>query len=372
MSSSPRRRIALLLESDGPGGAEVVVYQLGQELARRGHFVLFVGPAKGNGWLGERFAEAGIEVAHFRKHHPLDPRWVSDLMALFRRYAIDTVHGHEFAMAVYGTAAARRLGLRVVNTFHGAEWMTTALRRRVALRWAIPRASASRAVSGATKRQLDSALGIPNHQIGVIPNGIPVRHGDGGRVRRELGIGSDELVLLAVGNLEERKGHMFLLRALQQLRAQGLDMPWHLVIAGGRGGPMHDPLKRFAEEHGFARQLHILTYRNDIPDLQAAADVFAMPSLWEGLPLALLEAMLAGNAVVASDTSGIPEAVVNERDGLLVPPGEVPPLAGALARLMTDPALRATLGAAAQARGLTDFTIDVMTNRYEELYAVQR
>jgi glycosyltransferase involved in cell wall biosynthesis len=368
MAGSDRLRIALLLESDGPGGAEVVVYQLGEELARRGHYVLFVGPGAGTGWLGDKFRASGLPTAAFVKRRPLDPRWVSDLASVFRAHQISVVHAHEFAMAVYGTAAARRLSLPVVNTFHGAQSMTQALRRRIALRWAIPRSSASCAVSAATKAQLDRDLGLAGGEIGVVHNGIPVRQGDPAAVRRELGIGADELMLLAIGNLEHRKGHLVLLRALQRLQANGLSVPWRMVIAGGRGGPTLPLLEAFATEHGFLDRLHILTYRNDIANLQAAADIFVMPSLWEGLPLAMLEAMLAGNAVIASETSGIPEAVTTGVEGLLVPPGDDAALAVALERLMTDQPLRASLGEAALRRGLADFTIDAMADRYEGLY----
>lgn len=368
MHGTNRLRVALLLESDGPGGAEVVVFQLGEELASRGHHVLFVGPSTGIGWLGDKFRSAGLPTANYVKRNPLDPRWVSDLATVFRTHQIEVVHAHEFAMAVYGTAAARRLGLPVVNTFHGAESMTRALRRRIALRWAIPRSTASRAVSTATKAQLDRDLGLSDDQIGVVHNGIPVRQGNPAAVRRELGIKADELMLLAIGNLEHRKGHLVLLRALQRLQAAGLSMPWRVVIAGGRGGPTRPLLEAFASEHGFLDRLHILTYRNDIADLQAAADIFVMPSLWEGLPLAMLEAMLAGNAIVASETSGIPEAVTAGVEGLLVPPGDDAALASSLKELMTDPPLRASLGHAARNRGLSEFTIDVMADRYEALY----
>jgi glycosyltransferase involved in cell wall biosynthesis len=293
---------------------------------------------------------------------------VIGLSQLLRHHSVEVVHAHEFAMAVYGTAAARRLGLPVINTFHGAAWMTKAMRRRVALRWAIPRASASVAVSAATKEQLSHDLGIEGKHIQLVRNGVLVRSGTGAAIRREMGISDDELMILAVGNLEERKGHRILLSALQRLRENGFSCAWHLVIAGGRGGAMRSSLEAFAEEHGFADRLHILTYRDDIPDLQAAADIFAMPSLWEGLPLATLEAMLAGKAIVASDTAGIPEAISHEAQGLLVPPGDVDSLSDALARLMLNRDLRAKMGEAAKQRALSEFTIQVMTDRYEQLY----
>ena len=124
----------------------------------------------------------------------------------------------------------------------------------------------------------------------------------------------------------------------------------------------------FIDAEGLADRVHIVFNRNDISDLLALADIFVMPSLWEGLPMAVLEAMVARKAIVASAIAGIPEAIVNGRDGILVPAGEVTPLADALRLLIADPARRTELGEAAAARADLEFTVDVMTSRYEALY----
>jgi glycosyltransferase involved in cell wall biosynthesis len=118
-----------------------------------------------------------------------------------------------------------------------------------------------------------------------------------------------------------------------------------------------------------ADRVHLAGQRQDVPDLLAAADVFVMPSLWEGLPLAILEAMLAQKAIVASVTSGIPEAINDGQEGLLVPPGDEAALAEALGRVLSDAALRSRLAAQARARALREFTVECMTDQYERLYA---
>jgi glycosyltransferase involved in cell wall biosynthesis len=159
-----------------------------------------------------------------------------------------------------------------------------------------------------------------------------------------------------------------LLEALARLASRPIKSQWKLIIAGGRGGDQHDSLLQFVEEEGLDDRVHIVTNRNDIPDLLALADIFVMPSLFEGLPMALLEAMTAGKAIIASATSGIPEAIVDGRDGLLVTPGDVGSLAQALGSLLTDPARRRALGARAASRALEEFTVQVMAERYETLY----
>jgi glycosyltransferase involved in cell wall biosynthesis len=239
----------------------------------------------------------------------------------------------------------------------------------VALRWAFRNSRAAVAVSEATKRQLDADLGLRPGVLTVVHNGIPERAGDPAPIRRELGLRPGELLIAAVGNLDPRKAHINLLRALQRLAQEGLPACWRVAIAGGRGGPERDRLEAFAREHGFADRLHILLERSDIPDLLAAADVFCMPSLWEGLPLAVLEAMFAGKPIVASDVSGIPEAITSGTHGLLTPPGDVEALAAALQSVLTSAELRARLGAAARARAQAEFAIGVMADRYERLYA---
>jgi glycosyltransferase involved in cell wall biosynthesis len=368
VTMGPPLRIAMMLESDGPGGAEMMVFRLSEELRSRGHTIVPIGPVNGIGWLGDLFRDAGVSPEFFRLRRAVDPGCVRGLVQLFRQHRIDAVHSHEFAMAVYGAAASRLLGLPQVITMHGGFTVCRAMRRRIALRWAMRSADDTVMVSNATRRQFAADLGVAERRFTVIPNGVPIRSGDAARVRAEFGIKPGECVLLAVGTLEKHKGHRVLLEAMTRLEARGISAPWKLIIAGGRGGDQHDSLVDFVEDEGLEEKVRIVKNRNDIPELLSLADIFVMPSLWEGLPMALLEAMTAGKAIVASATSGIPEAITHDSEGLLVPPGEVVPLAQALASLLTDVERRAALGNAAQDRARRDFTIQVMADRYEALY----
>jgi glycosyltransferase involved in cell wall biosynthesis len=361
-------RIAVMLETDGPGGAEVVVFQLAEELRRRGHIVVPVGPELGVGWLRGKFLAAGFTPETFRLRRPLDVACLWNLRAMLVRERIDVVHSHEFTMSVYGAAAARSAGVPHIITMHGNQTMTAAWRRRVALRLAFHSSHATIAVSEATRIQLLRDLSLPSSAIAVVHNGIPIRAGNAAAVRRELLLRPEEVLVLAVGNLDQRKGHILLLRALAQLEAEGLAVRWRLAIAAGRGGPERESLERYAAEHGIGDRVHLLFERHDVPDLQAAAGIFCMPSLWEGLPLALLEAMFANSAIVASRTSGIPEAIVHERDGLLVPPGDVGGLAAALRRLLENSAERTAFAQSARRRAEAEFTIGRMADAYERLY----
>lgn len=361
-------RIAMMIESDGPGGAEMMVFRLSEELRRRGHTVVPVGPRRGTGWMGAMFQTAGFSQETFWLKRPIDPGCVHRLMQLFRQHRIDVVHSHEFTMGVYGSAAARVLGLPHVVTMHGGLTVTKALRRRIALRWAIRQSGTAVAVSSATREDFAKDLGIPRSAFTVVHNGVAVEEGDAEQVRREFGFTKGDTVILAVGNLERNKNHRMLLEALVRLQSEGLEVPWRLIIAAGRGGEEHSYLLEYVRSHRLHEHVHIVLGRNDVIDLQKLADVFVMPSLWEGLPMALLEAMVAGKAIIASETAGIPEAIVNGRDGILVPPGDLDALASALRTLLTNPARRRELGAAALSRAHSEFTVEVMADRYLAMY----
>jgi glycosyltransferase involved in cell wall biosynthesis len=354
--------IAEMLESDGPGGAELVELRLAMALRDRGHTIVPVGPAAGCGWLAGQFRQSGFDPQTFTLRRPLDWRCLAGMIDLLRRSRVDVVHSHEFTMAIYGAAAARWLKLPHIITMHGSQYVTSKWRRQVLLRWAFRTSAATVAVSRDTKRHLEKELGLDPSALRVVPNGVPARGGNRAAVRRELGVSDDQVVLLAVGSLVPRKGHAVLIEALATIGAG----PWMLAIAGG--GAERDRLQRLAEERSLGQHVRVLGHREDVPDLLAAADVFVMPSLWEGLPLALLEAMLAGKAVVASRTSGIPEAVTDGVDGLLVTPGDVADLARALATVLRDPGRRAALATAALARATAAFTLDAMADGYEAVF----
>lgn len=358
-------RIAMLLESDGPGGAEYMLIQLAEELRRRGHSIVPVGPAKGLGWLDRVLRERGFSPDRFTLRHPLDWQCLKDLAAMLRRSNVDVVHGHEFTMALYGTAAARLIGKPAVITIHSAQYVSLALRRRFALSCAARSSHALVAVSSETARTLERRLWLRSGAVTTIHNGIVERPGRADGVRDGIGACSDETLLLAVGNLYPVKGHPVLLDALQRLQADA-PVRWRLVVAGR--GRHKASLEERTAALGLGEHVRFLGHRDDVPDLLAAADVFVMPSLREGLPLAILEAMFAGKPIVASGVGGIPEAITSGEHGLLVPPSDPVALSEALRAVLADPALRLRLGEAARRRAQEEFRVEHMADRYERIY----
>lgn len=361
--------IALMLESEGPGGAEVVVLHLAEELRRRGHGVcpVVLTRAPEAGWLEQECTRRGFVPERVGIRGALDWRCLRDTVRVLRRRGVTAVHSHEFGMAIYGTAASRWMRLPHVITMHGNMWMTLARRRRIALRWAMRNSASTVAVSEDTRRHLLTALGGAPSMIGTVLNGVPDPAGKGTLLRQALGIAPAEVLIVAVGNLIERKGHAILLRSLSEVRRTDPDLAWQVAIAGE--GVERPELERLAATPELRGRAHLLGHRGDVPDVLAAADVFVMPSIWEGLPLAVLEAMFAGCAVVASHVSGIPEAIPSPEVGRLVPPGDEGALALTLRSLLRDTALRESLGRAARERAVREFSVARMADDYLALLA---
>jgi len=358
-------RIAQLIGSDGPGGAERVVVHLSRALQARGAETVVFLPRNGEGWLERELAGSGAAIEHFHIDRPLSPQSAAALSDAFRRRRIDIAHGHEFAMSVYGAWASRRARIPHVLTMHGGRYHAQRIRRRLALHAAVAASAAAVAVSSSFARTLSRDLGIRRARIRTIANGVePVPPGRS-TLRDELELDADDRLIVAVGNLYPVKGHRFLIEALGLLADR---YPRLHVAISGRGG-LHDALEAQAEALGVGRRVHLLGLRADVPAVLQAADIVALPSLSEGLPLALLEGMFAGRAIVASDVGDVRAALADGDAGVIVPPGDVTALAAALDRLLGEPDYARRLGAAAARRARDEYDVERMVDRYVDLYA---
>lgn len=358
-------RIAHLIESDGPGGAERMLASLATALQSAGAENLVIVPATGEGWLARELSDTGVHVEGFQLDRPFSPAFARSLATTLQRHRIALAHSHEFTMAVYGAWAARRAGVPHLFTMHGSRYYAERLRRRAAIRVAATVSASVVAVSDELSRHLKRDLWL-GPRVVTIPNGARLDRVTHSTLRTELHLGPDDRLALAVGNLYPVKGHRLLLEAFAMLapRFPGL----HVAIAGR--GDLDAPLRARAEALGAGNRFHLLGLRRDVANLLAGADAFVLPSLSEGLPLALIEAMLAERPIVATRVGEV-SSVLNgggERAGMLVPPGDAGALADALAHLLSDSAAAGRLAAAAARRG-QDYTLAKMMERYVALYA---
>ena len=255
----------------------------------------------------------------------------------------------------------------MVATIHGKHYFWEKGRRRWAYRW-VSRYAHMVAVSEDLKQFVLDRTGIPADRVQVIYNGVdeaPEADPAGiAQYRRDLGLSDDELVVGVVGNLYPVKGQTYLLDAVPQV-LQTCPKTTFLLI--GRG-ELEVPLKTKVKTLGIEEKVRFLGLRHDVPKLLAIMDVFAMPSLSEGLSIALLEAMAAGKPVVVTHVGGNPELVVHNETGLLVPPKDAAALASALRTCLEDKELATRFGRNGRKRLEQSFGLSPMVNHYQQLY----
>jgi glycosyltransferase involved in cell wall biosynthesis len=285
------------------------------------------------------------------------------LVTLFRREAFDVVHVHTPVAALVGRFAAWRTGVpRIVYTAHGFyfhERMTTWRRFIfVALEWLAGRVTDVLFTQAEEDAELGRRYGLcAGGLIAAIGNGVdPERFypatttAERTRTRATVGATEGAIVILMVGRLVAEKGYLDLFEAMRTVDAV-------LWVAGERlpsdhASSIDRAIDAIARDTVLSARIRFLGYREDIPALMRAADIFTLPSHREGMPRSIIEAMMTGLPVVASNIRGTREEVVPGETGSLVPPGDPSALARELGRLAADAALRARQGTAGRARAL--------------------
>jgi glycosyltransferase involved in cell wall biosynthesis len=241
--------------------------------------------------------------------------------------------------------------------------------RILAMRLIYRRADAVVAVSAETLAALRDVVGIDPARLAHIPNGVDCDYlasrEPSGELRRALGLGPDDKVLLNLGRLVPLKGQIYIIHALERLAAAHPDLK--LLIAGD--GPEQGALAREIARLGLGGRAFLLGARADVADLLAISDLVVGASLWEGTSLALMEAMAAGRPLAVTDIPGNRELLQDGVDALMFPPADAPALAGAVDRLLREPELAARLVRAAQAKARETFDIRRVVAAYEALWA---
>jgi glycosyltransferase involved in cell wall biosynthesis len=364
-------RVLQLITSLERGGAENHLLALLSHADRQA-FEVEVAVLVGEGELVPVFRGEHIPVHLLKARSRLDPLALRRLVALLRERHYDIVHSHLFRADIYAGLAVPRLGENrplLVSTRHNDDrfflnpfvgivhYMVSARQDLIiAISDHIARFTVSRGVRHPAR--------VRRVYHGIEPPLTRALEREGQRIRAELGIEQDAFLVGNVGRLAPQKGQRHLIAAMPHLLER---VPRaHAVIAGG--GDLEGYLRELAEEVGVAPRVHVLGQRKDVPALMHAIDVFAMPSIWEGFGLVLLEAMAAGRPIVASRVATIPEVVLDGESGLLVPAGDPLALADALAQLANDRALATRLGETGRERLQRHFSVEKMVGDTELLY----
>ncbi|UFN48734.1 glycosyltransferase [Roseomonas sp. OT10] len=352
-----RRRVCLATDSAEPSGVGTHLLLLAEGLALHDEVVVV---ARHGSPLLRRAASLGLRVKS------CGPGEEGGLAHWLRDLAPEVVHVHAgIGWEGHGlAAAAREAGVPAILRTEHLPYLLTDPAQRAEHAAATDGLAALVCVSESAARSHAEA-GIDPARLVAIANGVPVPRParDPAALRAELGL--DGPVLLMVGRFTPQKNHALLLDALPGLLERH---PRATALLVGEG-PLGCDVARAVAARGLAARVRLLGGRGDVPDLMAAADLLVLPSAFEGLPLVLLEAMALGLPAVATRVGGATDAVEDGVTGWLVPPGDAPALAGALARALDDPGARAAAGEAARRRHAEHFGAARMLRDTRALYA---
>lgn len=358
-------RVLWLIRGLGPGGAERLLVNQARVRDRSRYAVCVAYEVAAKSHLVPDLEALGVPA------RLLPPRWFASPCALRRLMAgADIVHVHSPSLAARArllrlTLPARRRP-RLVTTEHnswGAFRRPTRLANGLTAWLDDARVAVSRAAADSMWRPLRGSTEVIDHGVPLVELARVGTDRDAARER--LGVRPDTLLAVTVANFRREKDYPNLLAAAQRAAA-ALGGRFHLIAVGQ--GPLEAEIRAEHRRLGLDGVVDLVGYREDAWDVIAAGDVFVLGSRHEGKPVALMEAMAMGRAVVVTSAGGMAEMVTDGIEGLVVPAQDPVALSAALSRVLTDPHLRQRCAAAAAVRA-ADYDVVAAQRRLEEIYA---
>lgn len=366
-----------LIESDGVYGAEQVVLALVREAASDPRFPATIGCLVKDvslpNPLHERAVALGLPAVKLRMRTVESPIDLAQLPVRLRGLGTRIIHAHGYKAAIAGYAAHLASRLPIVGTCHlwfeeseskwPYKWLTR-LERRL-----YPRFAHVIAVSAPIASQLRT-WHVPEARLSEIGNGIAFDGAEhsaqrSAELRRELGLPADAFVVVNVGRLAEQKAQADLVEAAARVHA----VHPHLRVLILGEGHLRGALEAQISAAGLQDAVRILGFKDNVGEYLAMADAFALPSVDEGLPIALLEAVAAGLPPVCTAVGGIPAVFEDGRSALFVPVHDVGALASALRRLIEQPELRASIARQGRDAVRRTHSAEAMYRRYRDIYS---
>jgi glycosyltransferase involved in cell wall biosynthesis len=366
-SSNTRIKIAFIVWTlEGMGGSERVVYDLARKIDRKGFELMVIGFSDGP--VRKRYEDLGVQVLVVSKKRHFDPTLIMKLRKLFRGQRINILNPHHFGPFLYSSIANIGLDTKMVYTEH-SRWQLEELSfgENLLNRVMIDRADAVLAISRQIEDYYLRNLRLKREKVRHIGNGIDLAHfrrKDGQSLRQSLGIGAKERVIGMVANLRPEKNHKLLISAFSRMARLLQDVK--LVLVGT--DCMNGEIQKYAVLANVSDRVLFLGQRDDIPELLSVFDVFCLPSIHEGLPLTVLEAMAVGVPIVGSDVMGINEVIENGSTGLLFPAGDEEKLAERLTLILTDKGLSNRLSSAGRDFVTRNFSLDGKVEEYQQFF----
>lgn len=360
-------RVLHVISSGGMYGAEKMLLNLLAHLPATGvqpRLAVFRNGRNPRTEIAVAAAAAGIPVDFVDCRSRLDLRAMRDLRNCIDSHQIDLLHTHGYKSNMYGLWAAQRKRVPVIATCHNWTNDTRALRLySIADRYILRRFNRVVGVSSTVASTLADA-GVPGDRIRTIANGVPINTVPARTLHQFGGTPIDgRIVVGLVGRLVPQKGFQFLLRGAQKVISE---FPEALFVFVGDGFYRRE-LEQLAVECGVARHVVFTGERADMDAVFRSFDIFVLPSLREGMPVTVLEAMAASVPVIATQVGGIPKLLENGT-GILVDPEDADGLAENLISLIADPIRRQALGGRGRASIERGFSAERMAENYAQLY----
>ena len=373
-----RIKVLHLTKSEGLYGAERVILNLLEHFDAE-HFdvrlAALVEARNPHRELLEEAARRGHRTLAIPCRKRLDPQSWRELLRVIKENEIDVLHCHEIKSRFYGLLAAKRLKLPIIATNHN--WIRKNLLISALEYWdAFTLRFFDRIIAVSEEiRQLMLKYGTPAQRMAVVTNGIATRelehrHNDKMNWYERWGIASHERIIGAVGRLSVEKGAKYFLEAAKIVLTKMPDVRFLLV----GDGPQARELKEYAQALGIEQNVIFAGFQPEVAAFYELMEIFAITSLREGTPMALLEAMATGVPVVATAVGGVPKIVRDRDNGMLVPAQDAQGIAAALLQLLQNRAEAARLASNAKRTIIEKYSAATMARQYENIYAglVQR
>ena len=318
----------------------------------------------------ETLESLGVDITYLHRSK-FDPATLPALLKVIDRRQIDILHLHGYGATTFGRLAGAMRRLPAILHEH-ANLTDTPWFQKVADRALEPVTDIALAVSQSTADFVVKARQIPAEKVKVVYLGVPLeefsrqRGADEIRLaREELGIAPDDFAVGTVTRLHDSKGNSYLIDAARLVLA---DRPKAKFFLIGEG-PLQADLERQARAQNLGDRFVFAGFAKDVARVMSAFDLSVFPSLWEGTPLTVFEALAMGKAIVATDADGLLDVLTHDRDALIVPKRDTAALATAIVRMIDEPATRQRLSLAASETG-KQYDIAAFVRKMERLYDI--
>lgn len=367
---STRKKIKVLetIRQGKIGGGETHVLDLVRELNKDLYEPVVLSFTDGP--MIDTLKEMGIKTYVIHTETPFDIRKWKQVRQVLEMEEIDILHAHGTRANSNTFWSARQLGIPIIYTVHGWSFhpdqqpLVKKLRimgEKLLTKNSDVTVCVSHSNLNDGKQLFDlSRATVVNYGINATKFNPDGQYKD---IRSEFNIPKDVLLVGYIARITIQKDPFTLIKAIHQIPA-GINI--HFLIVGD--GELKDKMVKLAQELNIQHRITFVPFRQDVPAILHAIDIYCLPSLWEGLPIGLLEAMAMRKAVVASAIDGTKEAIASGKNGLLIPPSSPEKLAEALILLAKDEALRQRLSLEAYATVAATYNVEEMTRHVESLY----